>query len=73
MLEPTNYETGQSCVLYMSNNRLTSSDFIWINTERDFSIILLKHIGQFSPDWPLANAESPVPHPLENGEVFTMH
>ena len=26
-----------------------------------------------SPDWPLANAESPVPHPLKNGEVFTMH
>ena len=26
-----------------------------------------------SPDWPLANAESPVPHPLKNGEVFTVH
>ena len=30
-----------------------------------------KHIFSPSPDWPLANAESPVPHPLKNGEVFT--
>ena len=31
------------------------------------------HMSKHSPDWPLANAESPVPHPLKNGEVLTMH
>ena len=41
-------------------------------TQRHLRKIMIMDL-YISPDWPLANAESPVPHPLKNGEVFTMH